>query len=235
MNKEKKSFSEDPPPSSPSQDILPEDALSETDKESGNEDTTEGVEEKNSEVDEKTALLKKIEAQETEIEDYKNRYYRALADMENFRKRSVREKESLRKFGPINLVEALLPAFDNLQLGLSTAQQHPEAQSITQGFALVADQLKSTLNQNGIKEINPVSEVFDPNLHECVSHQSHETIEEGKVISVIRSGYLIHDRLVRPASVIVSSGAGQQAASEQENQPCDAEGNVATINDTTKE
>lgn len=179
------------------------------------EDFSETDESQDDAVDEKTELLKKIETLEAEVETYKDRYYRALADTENFRKRSIREKEELRKYASIGLIEALLPIFDNFQLGLSAAQQHPEAQSITQGFTFVADQLKSTLSQNGIKEINPIGEIFDPNHHECVSHQSHETIEEGQIISVTRSGYLIHDRLVRPASVVVSSGVPPQKESEQ--------------------
>lgn len=135
------------------------------------------------------------------------RYLRAVADMENFRKRTLREKDELRQFAAANVVEDLIPTLDNLSLGLAAAkQQSGDAKSIVDGIAMVLEQFKGALGRHGLKEINPVGAAFDPHQHECISHQPDEKVAEEKVISVVRLGYSLNGRLVRPASVIVSSG-----------------------------
>ncbi len=151
-------------------------------------------------------LIKKLDQVQGEAEDNKNLYLRAIADLENFRRRAVRDKEESRRLATEALVEDILPALDNLVLGLEAAKQHPEAKPVTDGFSMVVTQFESILQQHGIKEINPVDEKFQPDFHECVAHESSKKYKEGEVISVTRKGYLLHERLVRPASVIVSSG-----------------------------
>jgi molecular chaperone GrpE len=139
------------------------------------------------------------------------RYLRVAADLENFRKRMVREKDELRQFGTSAVMQDLLPILDNLALGLAAAQQQSDVKVITEGVALVLDQFKSTLARHGLKEINPDGEVFDPNHHECIAHQPHESVAEEKVIQVVRPGYSLNGRLLRPASVIVSSGPAKSS------------------------
>jgi molecular chaperone GrpE len=135
------------------------------------------------------------------------RYLRAVADMENFRKRALREKDELRQFAAANVVEDLIPILDNLSLGLAAAkQQSGDAKSIVDGVGMVLEQFKSALGRHGLKEINPVGAAFDPHQHECIAHQPDAKLPEEKVISVVRLGYSLNGRLVRPASVIVSSG-----------------------------
>jgi molecular chaperone GrpE len=155
-------------------------------------------------------LIKKLDEVQGEAEDNKNLYLRAIADLENFRRRAVRDKEESRRLATEALIEDVLPALDNLVLGLEAAKQHPEAKPVTEGFSMVLTQLESILQEHGIKEINPVDEKFQPDFHECVAHEPSKKYKEGKIISVIRKGYLLHDRLVRPASVIVSSGKGDK-------------------------
>jgi molecular chaperone GrpE len=135
------------------------------------------------------------------------RYLRSIADLENFRKRVVREKDELRQFAAANVVEDLIPILDNLGLGLAAAkQQSGDAKSIADGIAMVLEQFKGALGRHGLKEINPVGAAFDPHQHDCIAHQPDEKVPEEKVISVVRLGYSLNGRLVRPASVIVSSG-----------------------------
>lgn len=135
------------------------------------------------------------------------RYMRSVADLENFRKRTLREKDELRQFAAANVVEDLIPIMDNLALGVAAArQQGAEGKSIVDGVAMVLEQFKGTLARHGLKEINPVGAAFDPNQHECISHQADEKIPEEKVIQVVRLGYTLNGRLLRPASVVVSSG-----------------------------
>jgi molecular chaperone GrpE len=142
-----------------------------------------------------------------EASDNHDRYLRAVADLENFRRRTVREKEELRLFAASRLLEDLLPALDNLALGLAAARQ-PKAdlKGLANGVELVQQQLKSALAAHGLKEINPVGETFDPHQHEAISHQPSADVGAGNVLSVVRTGYILNGRLLRPASVIVSSG-----------------------------
>jgi len=138
-----------------------------------------------------------------------DRYTRAVADLENFRKRSIREKDELRLFALSGLLEDLIPIIDNLGLGLAAARHQSDGKSIVDGVNLTLDQFKSTLARHGLKEVNPAGQRFDPNFHECISHQPNADVAEENVIQVVRLGYTLNGRLLRPASVIVSSGSAQ--------------------------
>ena len=155
-------------------------------------------------------LMKRLDEVQAEAEENKNLYLRAIADLENFRRRAVRDKEESRRLATEALIEDILPALDNLILGLEAAKQHPETKPVTEGLSMVLTQFESILQQHGIKGINPVGEKFQPDFHECVAHEPSKKYKEGKIISVIRKGYLLNERLVRPASVIVSSGKGDK-------------------------
>ena len=141
---------------------------------------------------------------------------RAAADFENFRKRTVREKDELRKYAISSLIEELLPALDNLDLGLSAADNHPEAKAVSDGFRMVAQQLTSILKSNGLECLDPVGDEFDPNFHESVGFQSSDEVEDHKIIQVVRKGYTLNGRILRAANVIVSSGPGDDSPGENE-------------------
>lgn len=140
-----------------------------------------------------------------------DRYTRAVADLENFRKRTLREKEELRQFAAAGLVEDVIPILDNLSLGLAAAKQQTEVKGIVDGVNLVLEQFKATLARHGLKEITPAGQLFDPNFHECISHQASDDVAEEHVMQVVRPGYTLNGRLVRPASVVVSSGKAKGA------------------------
>lgn len=140
-----------------------------------------------------------------------DRYLRALADLENFRRRAIREKNELRQFGSAGLLQDLLPVVDNLQLAVNAARKESAAQSIADGVAMVLDQFRSALSRHGLKEVNPAGEKFDPHQHESLSHLPSAEIPEEHVAQVVRIGYKLHDRLLRPASVVLSSGPAKEA------------------------
>ena len=135
-----------------------------------------------------------------------DRYMRAVADLENFRKRTVREKDELRQFATANVVEDIIPILDNLSLGLAAARQQTDVKAIVDGIGHALEQFKGTLGRHGLKEINPQGQPFDHNLHDCISHQPSPDIPEEMVSEVVRLGYSLNGRLLRPASVVVSSG-----------------------------
>ncbi len=148
-----------------------------------------------------------LAAARREAAENHDRYLRAMADLENFRRRAVREKEELRLFAASKLLEDLLPALDNLALGLAAARQ-PKAdlKALAGGVELVQQQLKAALAAHGLKEINPAGQPFDPHQHEALSHHSSAEVKAEHVLSVVRTGYALNGRLLRPASVVVSSG-----------------------------
>lgn len=135
-----------------------------------------------------------------------DRYTRAVADLENFRKRAAREKDELRQFAATSVVEDIIPILDNLGLGLAAARQQTDVKAIVDGVSLVLEQFKSTLARHGLKEVNPAGAAFDPHLHDCISHQPSADIPAEHVSQVVRLGYTLNGRLLRPASVVVSSG-----------------------------
>jgi molecular chaperone GrpE len=141
-----------------------------------------------------------------------DKYLRAVADLENFRRRTVREKDELRVLATGRIVEDILPALDNLALGLAAAKQ-PKAdlKSLVGGIDMVLAQLRSALANHGLKEINPTGQMFDPHQHESISHQPSADVKEEHVLTVVRTGYSLNGRLVRPASVVLSSGPEKKA------------------------
>lgn len=144
-----------------------------------------------------------------------DKFMRAAADLENFRRRTVREKEELRLFAASRVLEDLLPVVDNLGLALAAARQPgADVKSLTGGVEMVLTQLKSALSSHGLKEINPVGGVFDANLHESISAQPSPDVAEGTVLNVVRPGFSLNGRLLRPASVVVSSGPAAPGAGQ---------------------
>lgn len=148
-----------------------------------------------------------LEAAKKEAADNYARYLRSVADLENFRKRTLREKDELRQFAASRVLEDLLPVIDNLTHALNAAKQTgTDSKGIVDGIEMVLGQLKNTLANHGLKEINPVGQPFDPHQHEAISHQPSPDIAAENVSIVVRTGYSLNGRLLRAASVVVSSG-----------------------------
>ncbi len=162
----------------------------------------------------------RLEKRHEDKEDLQQRLLRKAADFENYRKRTMREREDLRAETEAFLIEDLLPAIDTLKLGLQAAENHPEAKDITQGFTLVLEQFKNILGQRGLAESDPVGDAFDPKLHESVAQLASDDFDEGHILETVRIGYYFKEKLLRPASVVVSTGPMGQ----EEDAPSGAEG-----------
>lgn len=132
---------------------------------------------------------------------------RARADLDNFRKRSLREKEDAIRYANNGLLEKLLPVIDNFELGLDAARNATDAASVLQGMSMVHRQLQDFIRSQGLEEVPADGEAFDPNKHDAVSQEFSAEVPEGQVIRQVRKGYKLKDRLIRAASVIVSKGA----------------------------
>ena len=154
-----------------------------------------------------------LAAAKKEAADNYARYLRAVADLENYRKRTVREKDELRQYAATRVLEDLLPVLDNLALGLAAAKQTgAEMKGLIGGVEMVMAQLKAALANHGLVEIDPAGQAFDPHRHQAISHQPSASVPAEHVLTVVRTGYALNGRLLRPASVIVSSGPAKGAA-----------------------
>lgn len=147
-----------------------------------------------------------LERMREEAARFRDLALRNQADLENFRKRMAREKEELARYANSVLVEKLLPVLDSFELGLAHARSTPGAESIAQGFVMVEKQLSDFLRDAHVEVIDAMGAEFDPNLHEAVSQLPDPDVPAGRVSKQIRKGYKLRDRLVRPATVVVSSG-----------------------------
>ncbi|AWI08370.1 nucleotide exchange factor GrpE [Ereboglobus luteus] len=137
-----------------------------------------------------------------------DRYVRAVADLENFRRRTLREKDELRQYAASRVLEDMFPIIEALALGLDAAKKPgTEIVSVIEGMDMVLNQIKTTLGKHGLKEINPgAGAKFDPHQEEAIAMQPSADIAEGHVLQVFRAGYSLNGRVLRPASVVVSSG-----------------------------
>ena len=137
-------------------------------------------------------------------DDLQNKYLRVHADLENIKKRAIREREDAVQRTRFQLISDLLPIIDSFKMGLSEASKHIEAKNYVEGFAMATNQLENLLNEYGLSVIEPTNEIFDPKSHEAISYEESEGLEDGVVIKTIRSGYKLGEKLLRPASVVLS-------------------------------
>lgn len=135
-----------------------------------------------------------------------DRLLRTTADFDNFKKRAAREKQDAIKYATESLLQKIIPVLDNFEMALAAAQNTATAdlKSVRDGVAMIHSQLKSTLTDAGLEEVDATGKPFDPNLHEAVSQQESDTVAEGQVLQQLRKGYKLRERLLRPATVVVA-------------------------------
>jgi molecular chaperone GrpE len=146
---------------------------------------------------------------EGEVARLKDTVLRSNADQQNQQRRHQREREELRKYATSGLLEDLLPALDSLALGLESASTQADGRAVAEGFRMAVGQLRGILSGQGLVEVNPTGQPFDPARHEAVGSEASASVAEGTVLRVARAGWLLHDRVLRPAAVFVSSGPAQ--------------------------
>lgn len=153
-------------------------------------------------------LAAQLAAAKAEAAANYEKFLRSAADLENFRRRTLREKDDLRTAATGRVLEDVFPVLDTLALAITAAKQpNADLRSLVGGVEMVLGQLKNALASHGLKEISPGGLPFDPHQHEAISHQPSADVKEEHVLNVVRTGYSLNGRLLRPASVVVSSGA----------------------------
>lgn len=150
--------------------------------------------------------LDPIEEAQKDAAHWKDLAARNQAELDNYRKRMAREKSDAIKFANASLLSELLPVIDSFQIGLSAAINEDPDSIISKGMEMVQKQLEEFLTSQGAVLISSVGQEFDPNIHEAISQESSDEVPSGHVISEIRKGFTLNDRLLRAANVIVSKG-----------------------------
>lgn len=139
-----------------------------------------------------------------ERDEFKSRMLHIAADLENVRKRKEREKAELRKYGATSVVLDILPAVDNMERALDHAGTQEEGNSLSDGVRMVHKQLLTSLQKHGIKSFVSLHEAFDPQRHEAIQQMESSEFPSNTVVQEFQKGYFIHERLLRPALVVVS-------------------------------
>ncbi|MBY0514141.1 MAG: nucleotide exchange factor GrpE [Gemmataceae bacterium] len=157
------------------------------------------------------AVRAKLAATEQQLSNFKL----ALADHENARKRMVRDAEVVKKYATEPLAKDVLSALDNLDRALDAAQQAGETGPLVSGVSATASQFLDALKRHGITRIEcGPGTMFDPNLHQAVMQQPTNDYEPGQVTRVLQHGFLLHDRVLRPTTVIVAAAAPAGGAND---------------------
>lgn len=147
----------------------------------------------------------------SKVDEHWNQCLRLQADIDNLRKRNERDLANAHKFALEKFANALLPVKDSLEMGLQAAEQNADVAKLKEGGELTLKMLASVLEKFNIKEINPINNSFNPEYHEAMSMQERADVAPNTVVTVVQKGYLLNERLIRPAMVIVSKG-GESAA-----------------------
>jgi molecular chaperone GrpE len=147
----------------------------------------------------------RMQEMEAKLEEASQKNLRLQADYDNFRRRTREEQAASLKYKSQSLLEQLLPALDNFERALKTEATNEQAKTLIQGMEMVYRQLSDALKQEGLTEILSVGEIFDPNLHQAVMQVEDAEFESNMVVEELQKGYMLKDRVLRPAMVKVNA------------------------------
>jgi molecular chaperone GrpE len=185
----------------------PDELNSKTDKEESEEIPLEEMSKKE--------LLKKIdEVKEKSGENY-DKYLRSQAEIENIIKRNKKDKEEWVKYSNEKLIKDLLQVIDNLENALSHSGDENALNALIEGVDLTLKGLKDTLKRSGLEEIKTEGELFDPCFHHAVLEEISDGVEKGKILRELQKGYILNERLIRPAMVVISKGSKEDESQDE--------------------
>lgn len=141
------------------------------------------------------------------VDENRDLYLSALADAENIKRRAERDVQNARKFALEKFVNELLPVKDSLEMGLAASAETNDINKLSEGTELTLKMLTAAVTKFGVKAVDPLGDKFNPELHEAIAMQPSTEADPNTVVQVIQKGYVLHDRLVRPAMVIVAKAA----------------------------
>ncbi len=152
-----------------------------------------------------------IESLQAELADAEKRVLMAHADLDNFRRRTRREQQDSLKYASLPLMQQILEALDNFERAIEAHELDPSGEGLLTGVKMVAQQISDALMDKGCKKIESVGQPFDPNKHQAIQMQASDEYPANTVMMDMRPGFELHDRVIRPSQVFVSTGPAEEA------------------------
>lgn len=163
---------------------------------------------------EKDKLKDDIEQLQTELATLKDQYLRERAELENFKKRTHQERILERKYAAQNVIESLINPIDQLRIVTNMTVDNELLRNYLIGFKMINDQILGILEQEGLKEIKALNEMFDPNIHHAIDTVSDKDKPKGMILAVQQTGYMFKERVIRPAMVKVNEWSDENGNNE---------------------
>jgi len=160
----------------------------------------ESAEEKEPSAEQEIAIMQQ------ELGQARDMMLRLAAELDNYKKRSMRERESLIKYAAQGIIQELIPILDNFERAIESASQSKDFNSLIKGVEMIFRQMYDALERKGVSKINALGETFDPNVHEAIAQVASDECPENTVVEELQKGYMLHDRVIRPSRVAVSCG-----------------------------
>lgn len=187
------------------QDTVNEDTMEHAVPETGEQPEVQEEElHTSNEVTEEDVHQVELEKLKNEVLEQQQRALRAQADFDNFRRRTLKEKEELAKYASSKLITELLPVVDNFERALAATEDTPEFESFSKGVSMIFRQLETVLGAEGLTAMNSVGQPFNPEFHQAIMQVESDEYEEGIVVEEVQKGYMLKDKVLRPAMVKVS-------------------------------
>ena len=157
--------------------------------------------------EEMTLMQSELDEAKSQTQSAIDKMLRLAAEFDNYKKRNAKEYENIRKYAAENIIKELIPIVDNFERAIESATESKDFNSFIEGVKLILNQMLNLLDKEGVTRIKAVGEVFDPNVHEAVMHIASDEYPENVVTQELQKGYILRDRVVRPAMVSVSKGS----------------------------
>ncbi len=186
----------------------PEAEPEEADEEESSEETEESEEEPQEEPEDSKKPRKfgrKKDKRDEQIEELQDKVKRQMAEFDNFRKRSEKEKAAMYSMGARDVLEKMLEVLDNFERGFDAVEEDDQDDAFVQGMQMVYKQMLEALEKLGVKPIEAVGQPFDPNYHNAVMHEDNEEAGENEVVAEFQKGYMYHDDVIRHSMVKVAN------------------------------
>jgi molecular chaperone GrpE len=187
-------------------DLEKEKAKNETNFADNLADSATKGQEEDSVVPEESVSEQEEESLSQEFEKLKDAHLRLMAEYDNYRKRTIKEKADLIKTGGEKTIFALLPVIDDFERAIQTIEKTTDIEALKEGVSLIFSKFQSYLGQNGVKKIDTQDEPFDADLHEAVAMiPAQDETQKGKIIDVVQNGYTLNDKVIRHSKVVVAN------------------------------
>lgn len=201
MEDNKEKFYKENEGNGPEQEDISKEAEASIEDVAPDEETVEEAEAEN----EVNILEKKVSELQDQVEKEKKEYLFLMAEFDNFRKRTLKEKSELIKNGGENVLKGILPIMDDFERALKAAETSSDSESMKEGMQLIYNKLQKFLSQNGVKEMDPADDTFDTEKHEAISVVPvPDESKKGKILDTVQKGYTINDKVLRHAKVVVA-------------------------------